>query len=210
MKYSNLELGTIEAVLNKLGGEEGVKRFLRGELVVSNPTLEWREQDGVIYVSVTSDGTTGEGWIDRLERKGFQVSDGIKNILRSWNFEPTKGITYPIVILKSVLFNFQERSTKEICAESARRRFKMPYIKNIEVACLIREAVTVEQVEAMKLPWITCFMQVEPIRDSDGDLICVCVYKDRNKDHYRLRLDRHPSKLDDTWDDEGGFAFIAT
>lgn len=32
MKYATLELGTIEAVFNKLGGIEGVQRFLRGEL----------------------------------------------------------------------------------------------------------------------------------------------------------------------------------
>lgn len=32
MKYATLELGTIEAVFNKLGGIEGAQRFLRGEL----------------------------------------------------------------------------------------------------------------------------------------------------------------------------------
>ena len=35
MKYPKLELGTIEAVVNKLGGMDGVQRFLRGELTVS-------------------------------------------------------------------------------------------------------------------------------------------------------------------------------
>lgn len=34
MKYAQLELGTIEAVFNKLGGIEGADRFLRGELKV--------------------------------------------------------------------------------------------------------------------------------------------------------------------------------
>lgn len=34
MKYANLDLGTIEAVVNKLGGMDGVKRFLSGELAV--------------------------------------------------------------------------------------------------------------------------------------------------------------------------------
>lgn len=34
MKYGKFTLGQIEAVLNKLGGEEGVQRFLSGELVV--------------------------------------------------------------------------------------------------------------------------------------------------------------------------------
>lgn len=34
MKYGKVTLGQIEAVLNKLGGEEGVQRFLAGETVV--------------------------------------------------------------------------------------------------------------------------------------------------------------------------------
>ena len=34
MKYGELNLGQIEAIVNKLGGMEGVKRFLSGEIVV--------------------------------------------------------------------------------------------------------------------------------------------------------------------------------
>src|SRR3989344_4861228 len=44
------------------------------EGVKSDPTAHsWREKDGVIYFSVTSDGTTGEDWITRLESQGLQV-----------------------------------------------------------------------------------------------------------------------------------------
>ena len=35
MKYSELNLGQVEAIVNKLGGMNGVQRFLRGELTVS-------------------------------------------------------------------------------------------------------------------------------------------------------------------------------
>ena len=39
MKYSDMTLGTIEAVVNKLGGEDGVRRFLAGELMLTaSPT----------------------------------------------------------------------------------------------------------------------------------------------------------------------------
>jgi len=34
MKYSELNLGQVEAVVNKLGGIEGVKRFLSGETII--------------------------------------------------------------------------------------------------------------------------------------------------------------------------------
>ena len=37
MKYANLDLGTIEAVFNKLGGIEGAQAFLRDEVTVTKP-----------------------------------------------------------------------------------------------------------------------------------------------------------------------------
>ena len=36
MKYSKLNLGQIEAIVNKLGGEDGAKALLDGEAVVIN------------------------------------------------------------------------------------------------------------------------------------------------------------------------------
>lgn len=44
MKYPNVTLGRVEAVWNKLGGEEGVEKFLRDELVVSEPPRSWHEE----------------------------------------------------------------------------------------------------------------------------------------------------------------------
>ena len=42
MKYASLELGTIEAIVNKLGGMEGAHRFLRGdaEVVIKNYVID--------------------------------------------------------------------------------------------------------------------------------------------------------------------------
>lgn len=39
MKYGNVNLGQIEALINKLGGEEGLHRFLVGELTIKEPDL---------------------------------------------------------------------------------------------------------------------------------------------------------------------------
>ena len=105
MKYGNVSLGQIEAVWNKLGGEDGVYRFLAGELVVGEPVRSWTEKDGVIYFSVTSDGTTGEQWIARLEGKGFRLSGYTKQVLRSPDFKPTSGITTDVAVLKGSLFS---------------------------------------------------------------------------------------------------------
>ena len=157
-------LGRIEAVWNKLGGEDGVDRFLRDELSVSEPTRSWREEDGVIYFSVTSDGTTGEDWIKRLEGNGFRVGDYAKQVLRSPDFKPTNGVTTEVAVLKGMLFEDNDRITKKIRAEADKRKLGKP---NAELACLIREKFTDKEIEAMGL-WYIVAMH-EPINDSDGD-----------------------------------------
>jgi hypothetical protein len=170
MKYASLDLGTIEGIVNKLGGMDGVKRFLRGEITVSEPIRAWREQDGVIYFSVTSDGTTGHDWISRLEKKGFRLSDYAKSILRSSDFKPTSGITTEIAVLKGELFSDNDRITKKICNEAyagtltQTRKLSDP---NPEVACLIRENFSDKELEDMGLYWIVTMHN--PINDSGGD-----------------------------------------
>lgn len=163
MKYGDLNLGQIEAVVNKLGGMDGVNKFLRGELIVSELTRSWREENGVIYFSVTSDGTTGEEWIVRLESKGFRVGDYVKRVLRSKDFKPTNGIIYEIAVLKSELFSDSNRITKTIRKEAKNRKLSTP---NAEVACLIREKFTDKELKAMGLYWIVAMHK--PIKDSGG------------------------------------------
>ena len=161
---ASLTVGQLNAIVKKLGGHDAALKFLRGELIVSEPTLSWREQDGVIYLSVTSDGTTGPEWIARLEKKGFRVSDYAKSVLCSSDFKPTSGITTEIAILKGMLFEDSNRVTKKIRAEAKSRKLMKP---NAEVACLIRENFSDEEIEAMGLYWIVAMH--EPINDSDGD-----------------------------------------
>ncbi|MDP2704519.1 MAG: hypothetical protein Q8P01_04910 [bacterium] len=164
MKYPNITLGRVEAVWNKLGGEEGVDRFLRDELSVSSPSRSWREEDGVIYFGVTSDGTTGEDWITRLESKVFCVSDYAKQVLRSPDFTPTSGVTTEVAVLKGMLFEDNDRITKKIRTDADKRKLVKP---NVELACLTREKFTNEEIEAMGL-WYIVAMH-EPINDPGGD-----------------------------------------
>ena len=55
MKYKNITWGQTEAVFNKLGGEEGVKRFLSGETVVSAPILPNKTNNCVFKNDKTKD-----------------------------------------------------------------------------------------------------------------------------------------------------------
>ena len=161
---AGLTAGQLNAIVKKLGGHDMALRFLRDELSVSEPTRSWREEDGVIYFSVTSDGTTGEDWIKRLEGNGFRVGDYAKQVLRSPDFKPTNGVTTEVAVLKGMLFEDNDRITKKIRAEADKRKLSKP---NAELACLIREKFTDKEIEAMGLWWIVAMH--EPINDSDGD-----------------------------------------
>lgn len=188
--------------MDKLQGENGdewftaFKKFLRKENPW--PLHKWREKDGVIYFSVTSDGTTGEDWITRLESKGFRVDDNAKMILRSSDFKPTSGVTTEVAVLKGVLFEDSDRITRKICREADCRKLSKP---NAEVACLIREKFTDEEIEAMVLVWIIAMH--EPINDSDGNpyLLDANYYEDGRQ------LGRCNGRPDCKWKIHNGFAF---
>lgn len=199
-KYPNT-LGRIEAVWNKLGGEEGVDRFLCGEITVSEPARSWREQDGVIYFSVTSDGTTGEDWIKCLEGKGFRVGDYAKQVLRSPDFKPTSGATIEVAVLKGMLFEDNDRITKKIRAEADKRKLSKP---NAELACLIRQKFTDKEIEQMG-PWYIVAMH-EPINDSDGDPSLL----DASRFDVGRWLNAFSDRPDYGWGRDSGFAFVVS
>lgn len=131
---------------------------------------QWREEKGVIRFTVTSDGTSGSAWIDRLEKAGYRVYDAAKSVLRSPDFHSTSGITYEVVVLKGALFGEMERLTPNIRAEAARRRFATP---NAELACLIRWIFGDDDLKAMGLYWLA--VMHEPIGDSSGDVSILAV-----------------------------------
>ncbi len=158
MSKNNRTADRVQAVWNILGGEEGVDLLLSGEITVTEPSRSWREQNGVIYFSVTSNGMTGEQWIERLEGKGYHVHNRAESLLRSPDFKPTSGVTTVVAVLKGMFFKTKIR------AEADERKLTKP---NAEIACLIREKFTNKELEAMGLGWIV--VMHEPIRDFAGD-----------------------------------------
>lgn len=195
---ADLTAGQLNAIVKKLGGQEASLKFLRGVLSVSEPTRNWREEDGIIYFSVTSDGTTGPQWIERLEGKGFRIGDYAKSVLRNEDFKPTNGVTTEVAVLKGMLFEDNKRITKNIRTEAANRSLETP---NAEIACLIREKFTDEEIKAMGL---TCIVAMhEPIKDSDGDPSLL----DANRAGDGRWLNAYCDKPDDRWNREDGFAF---
>lgn len=198
---AGLTVGQLNAIVKKLGGHDMALRFLRDELSVSEPTRSWREEDGVIYFSVTSDGTTGKDWIKRLEGNGFRVGDYAKQVLRSPDFKPTKGVTTEVAVLKGMLFEDNDRITKKIRAEADKRKLSKP---NAELACLIREKFTDKEIEAMGL-WYIVAMH-ESINDSDGDPSLL----DASRSDVGRWLSAYDDRPDDGWSRDDGFAFAVS
>lgn len=195
-KFSSVDLtaGQLNDIVIKLGGHEEALRFLRDEELVAEPK-KWREQDGVIYFSVTSDGTTGEEWIVRLEKKGFKVSQEAKKVLCSDDFKSSSGVTTEIAVLKSNLWYDHERTTRVVRNKASGFGLVTP---NGEVACLIREAFSDKDIEDMGL-WRIVIMH-EPIMSSDNFiLLLLCVGKSWLKSFY--------GDLSIWWQHGNGFAF---
>lgn len=161
----------------------------------------WHEENGVIYFEVTSDGTTGPQWIERLEKKGFRLSKWAKDVLLSSDFKPTTGVTYKVAVLKGTLFTDKNRITRKIRAEAERRKLEKPHA---EVTCLIRELFSDKELKAMDLWWIVVFH--EPINDSAGDPNLL--YADRY-DEGRW-LSPYYVRPDDDWHSGSGFAFAVS
>lgn len=199
MKYGNVTMGQVEAAINILGGEEGWNDLLARRLEITKKAVRWSEQDGVITFTLpATDGTTGEQWITRTEKKGNRVGDYAKQLLRSRDFKPTTGVVYTVKVLKGELFSDSDRITKNIRAKA--KEMKLGQL-NAEAACLIRENFTDEELEAMGL-WYIVVMH-EPIKDSDGDLRLLNVLRG-----YGGRwLNSYYGLPDGGWLREDGFAF---
>lgn len=195
--------GVLVDWVEKLKSKEGPRwaeefaRFLRKE-----PTWirRWYEENGVIYFEVISDGTTGPAWIERLEKKGFRLSKWAKDLLNSKDFKPTSGVTYKVAVLKGTMFTNDERITSKIRVEAERRKLEKP---NAEIACLIREMFSDEELEAMGLWLIAVFH--EPIKDSGGGRLLYASRVDGG-----LWLDTCYGRPGDGWVSVDGFAFVVS
>ncbi len=198
---AGLTAGQLNAIVKKLGGHDCAIKFLQGTLSVSEPTRRWREEDGTIYLSVASNGRNGAEWISSLEKQGFRLSKYAKSVLLSSDFKPTSGVMYKIAILKGMLFGDGDRVTSKIRAYADKRNLTKP---NAEVACLIRENFSDEDIEAMGL-WSIIAMH-EPINDSYGDPNLLSA----SRHGAGRRVCSYYGRPDLRWDRERGFAFVVS
>lgn len=168
----------------------------------SVPAPKYSEENGVIYFTVTPNGKTGQKWIESLEKQGFQIGTYAKSVLISPDFKPAKSRRpIEIRVLKGTLFSDSDHTTENIRAEADKLKLGRP---NAEVACLIREKFTDEELEAMGL-WYIVAMH-EPIKDSIGALTLLSAH--RNADG--RWLDACYESAGHRWSRESGFAFVVS
>ncbi len=198
------QLGEIKRQLRQLSGYpfsvDGLRVALQDVIEGHFVSKLWREEDGVIYFSVTSDGTTGEGWIRRLENNGFLVGGHAKQSLCSPKFKPTNGVTTEVGVICGSIFEDDDRIARTIRGEAANRKFRRP---KAELSCLIREKFTDEEIEAMGLSYIN--VMHEPIKNLEGILTLLQVSCQGNGE-----LMAGSGSPDFKWIRGGGFAFAVS
>ena len=205
-KYGHRPVNWFEAIVNKFGGEEAAEKFLSDKLVVSKPTRQRYEKNGVIYFPVmTGYGTTGLQWVNYF---GTKISTAAKDILCSPNFKPATDKVYEIAVLKGMLWGNSNRITKRICENAYSGKFtagKKLFKPHPEVACLISQMFLSKDLKNMGLSCIV--IMHEHIKDSDGfpTLLNAEIYDDG------LRLEgTHDSYPDNRWNCNCGFAFAVS
>jgi len=157
-----------------------------------------RDADGVIRFTLISNGKAGEEWITHFTAKGLSVGRYAQSVLRYKNFKPTKaGTPHHIAVLPGKLYSDDGRITRLIRADAKKRKMTDPHA---EVACLIRDMFSDEEIKEMGLDWIITMH--EPIPDSDGSPSVLGTYRFSD-----CRLSAYYGEPDRRWDRDNGFAF---
>ena len=155
MKYGELNLGQIEAIANKLGGMEGVQRFLSGELVVKVV-----EKSFAIWKTIVLGRNTSPGeYRNALKANGCHIGDYADQILNKVKVSET-ATQLDLIVMTVAELGFKGAIRKQI------------YDRAIELGL---ELCPAEVGPALRLrypdqpygEWLRISM--DPITDSDGN-----------------------------------------
>ncbi|MFA6416219.1 MAG: hypothetical protein WCW56_01895 [Candidatus Paceibacterota bacterium] len=166
------------------------------------------DENGVIYLTLpATTGRTGEEWITHFEQKGDRPTSYAKSVLRSKKFKPSIGVVNKIAILPAKLWKDSDRLTKQIRRDAHAGTFSKGQKLSdpqAEVACLIRDYLTDEEIEALGLRYIVDMH--EPIEDSDGDPRLLSA----DRCGGGRGLSTYFDNPDCQWNDSSGFAFLVS
>jgi hypothetical protein len=203
MKYGTINLGQIEAVINKLGGQENFERLLqcnsvnvtfsdgRAEVVSIDPVTS-------IWKTITIGNISRDKFIPALKVRGMNVSDWSADMMKQDAFtvaEQEQQIDLVNVSVAELGFDNATRYDA-ICARAKERGLELcpP-----EVGPQLR----LQYLDQPLGEWLRVAM--EAIRDSDGDL---CVFSVVHHDG-GLWLYSYYGKPDSRWAPDDRFVFRA-
>ena len=217
-------LGICRGVFNGLDlGPENVERLLKNggwfkqgflELVAGYSSLDWHiEPDGTIYFWVYANGRTGPEWVRHFIQKGVDMPDRVVRLLMSEHFVPSKAkrTNYKIAVIRGHIMRRRKGGASQvnILAEGEARELNRA---NLEVACLIRDTFTDDELKRMGLWYIMVMHEYYPDPDKEGYSFVLGATRGDLPEGCK---DPDPSKLHDfhhstegMWASEGGFAFI--
>jgi len=197
----------VQAIINSKGNKHAKAMYIAVTNGLTVGKLLFTTQTGIAvydcgdyfrFTLPATDGTTGEDWIKRL---GSNIGDCAKQVLRSPDFKPTSGVMTEVAVLKGMLFEDNDRVTKKIRAEADKRKLSKP---NAELACLICDNFTNEEIGAMGLWYIVAMHK--PINDSGGDPSLLHAHRSDGGRWLRAYYVRPAYR----WNRDSGFAFAVS
>ena len=169
MKYNDWTLGQVEAVFNKLGGDDGVRRFLSGELVVKPVDINlstWK----TIKLG-TSGLKTADDFRKAIKDCGMKIGDWANDIIGKPKFTVTTGETEVDLVKVTVAeLGFKDGARRDQIYERAKELGLE--LCSPEVGPQLRLQYNDQPMNG----WVLIGM--EPIRNSVGDLFVFRVARD--------------------------------
>lgn len=194
MKYGELTLGQVEAVVNKLGGTEGVKRLLSGEMVIKEIEHKfevWKT------IKLGTGLKTADDFRKALKDNGFSIGNWANDILAKPAFTVASEETEVDLVIVTVA---------ELFKKGAPRRDQI-YERAKEVGleiCLpeVGPQLRIQYPDQPNGNWVLIGM--EPIADSDGNPNVF----DVGRSGSGLWLDGSWGSPDSVWDPDYQWAFV--
>lgn len=169
----------------------------------------WSEKHRVISLpTLASPGiASGEKWLHRFEVTGLSLSPRVRSILTSPHFHPApSGTLHSVKIVRGKVFGNEQRTTE------AMRRYvsevvygEKPKASHLELACLIRDAFTDDELRRMGLSWIV--VMHKPLENENGEPHQLTVCR-RFRRFEQMDVIRAPDE--GKWFSTVGFAFSTT
>jgi hypothetical protein len=153
---------------------------------------------GNLYFDVTSNGMTGQEWLEYFDSQGTKVTDSARSVLLSPSFKPTDGKTTPIVVFPGSVFEDGERTGSTVRKYAKKFGHREP---DLEVSCLIRAGFTDKKLKELNMRSI--FVMHKPVLDHEKNEVILRAGYDEVKN----ALCVYTGEPDIKFERKRGFAF---